>query len=182
MLCEPLTPPDNEFVSFYFASPNLCRPCLYALAATMALSAGPLRAEDFAIELKVRSGRDAQAVELKYPIFAKERPVFSAAADAPITVKWTLRRAEKASPVKDVLVHFFVVKVEKLNQHEAPKLTQNVVAESALTMDFKALDKAEGQLSFTIPRAGVYLLRLELKGAPEKDGREPSVSLDLQVR
>ncbi len=43
-----------------------------------------------------------------------------------------------------------------------------MVVESALTMDFKANDKTDGEIGF-LPSPGYYLIRLELKGT----GKEP---------
>ena len=103
------------------------------------------------------------------------------AVGTPIRVQWSVRNTDKALTVKNVLVHFFVVKIDKADQQEVPKLTKNVVVESALTMDFKALDKTEGDLTFSVPNAGRYLLRLELKDAP-KGGRDPFAALELLVR
>ncbi len=92
-----------------------------------------------------------------------------------------MRNTDKAT-VKDVLVHCFVVKIDKADQQEVPKLTKGVVVESALTMDFKTQDKTEGEISFTPPNPGRYLLRLELKNAGAKDGREPFAALELLIR
>ena len=57
-----------------------------------------------------------------------------------------------------------------------------MIVDSALTMDFKTDDKTEGELSFTVPNPGQYLVRLELKNAGHKDGREPFAALELLVR
>ena len=67
-----------------------------------------------------------------------------------------------------------------LGQRAVPKLTKDVSAESALTMDFGPGEKAKGGLRFTIDRPGLYLMRLETIGAPE--GRECFSALDLVIK
>jgi hypothetical protein len=125
-----------------------------------------LRADDFSIDLKAQAGKEAKIVEAKFPAVPKkaERQILSVAANTSVTVKWTARKTDQGAVAKDVLVHFFVVKEDRPDQQEVPKLTKGVIAESALTMDFKSQDKAEGEIAFTIPNAGCYLIRLELKG------------------
>lgn len=145
-------------------------------------AAGAARADDFTIEVKVQAGKKPESAEAKYPPpdgKVLPRVVLMTTVDAPVSVKWSVRRTDK-EPVKDVLVHFFVVKIDKADQPEVPKLTKNVVAESALTMDFKGQDKAEGEISFAAPNPGRYLLRLELKNAGKKD--EPFAALELLVK
>jgi hypothetical protein len=142
--------------------------------------AAPVLAADFRIELSAQSGKPPKVVEAA-PSSTQPRSVLMAAADAPVTVRWTLRNLDQAT-VKDVLVHFFVVKVDKPDQREVPKLDKHVVVESALSMDFRPKDRSEGDLTFTVPQAGCYLIRLELKGAAGKDERQPFAALDLVVR
>jgi hypothetical protein len=50
-------------------------------------------------------------------------------------------------------------------------------------MDFKPKDKTEGELSFTVEKPGVYLLRLETMGASAGiEGSEYFAALNLVVR
>ena len=143
----------------------------------------PIRADDFTIDLKAQAAKQDKSAEVSYPApdrKGKPRAILKADVNTSITVKWTVRNADEAATVKDALVHFFVVKEEKPDQQDVPKLTKNVVIESALTMDFKARDKTEGEITFTVPNQGSYLLRLEIKGTAAKD--EPFAALDLIVR
>src|SRR4051794_8478314 len=98
--------------------------------------AGPLTlgAAEFAIELQAQAGKESKSVQA-VPPDAKPptRVVLASGADTPITLRWTLRNADKTATVKDVLVHLFVVKQERLDQAEVPKLNKGVVVESALT-------------------------------------------------
>jgi hypothetical protein len=143
----------------------------------------PIRADDFTIDLKAQAAKQAKSAKVTYPApdpKGQPRAILMADVKTSITVKWTVRNTDKAATVKDALVHFFVVKEEKPDQRDVPKLNKNVVVESALTMDFKAQDKTEGEITFTVPNQGSYLLRLEIKGTAAKD--EPFAAIDLIVR
>jgi hypothetical protein len=141
-----------------------------------------LGAQEFTINLEVRSGKAVKAAHAE-PAEPGERPrprgVLEVKAGAPVTVKWTLGNAGKAA-ANNVLVHFFAVKEEKAGQAPPPKLSKDVVAESALTMDFNPKDTTEGELTFSVATAGPYLLRLETIGAGA--GREVFAAIDLVVR
>ena len=156
------------------------RPALLLFMLLIVPSLG--RADDFTIDLKAQAGKKPESAEAKYPVpdmKPSPRAVLMTAVDTPISVKWFVRNTDKAA-LKDVLVHCFVVKIDKADQQEVPKLTKNVVVDSALTMDFKAQDKTEGEIRFTVPNPGRYLLRLELKNAGAK--HEPFAALELLVR
>jgi len=146
----------------------------------------PARADHFTIDLEVKAGGASKTVKADRAalgVKAKEREALTAKAGATMTVKWTVTSTAKTGVVKDVLVHFFVVRQEKLGQASVPKLDKDVAAESALTMDFKPKDKATGELSFTIAAPGIYLLRLETIGAASgADGHEHFAALDLVIK
>ena len=146
----------------------------------------PARADHFTIDLEVKAGgasKTVKADKAALGVKAKERQALTAKAGATMTVKWTVTSTAKSGVVKDVLVHFFVVREEKLGQASVPKLDKDVAAESALTMDFKPKDKAKGELSFTIASPGIYLLRLETIGAASgADGHEHFAALDVVIK
>ena len=140
------------------------------------------RADEFTIDLKAQTGKEPMTASASYPAGDKKsqpRAVLMASAKSPVTVKWTVRNIEKAT-AKDALVHVFVVKIDKPDQREVPKLTKDVVVQSALTTDFKAEDKAQGEVTFTVANPGIYLLRVEIKKTAAKE--EPSAALDIVVR
>jgi hypothetical protein len=158
----------------------MVRLSLFALLGLLAASIG--RAADFAIEVSVRAGKDGKEVTAAFPIPNSNTPrgVLMASVDARITLQWTVRNTDKAATSKDVLLHFFVVREDRIGQAEVPKLTRGVVAEGALTMDFKPNDRTQGEVTFTVPQAGAYLVCIELKDSGGRD--EPSAKLDLLVR
>jgi hypothetical protein len=153
--------------------------CMMLVVSAATFDPGALRADEFSIDLKALAVTDAKIAEAKHPAPSKraERPMLSVTANSPVAVKWTTRKTDQGAIAKDVLVHFFVVKEDKPGQQDVPKLTKEVVVESALTMDFKLQDKAEGEITFTVPNAGCYLIRLELKVG----GSEAFAALDLLV-
>jgi hypothetical protein len=159
-------------------------PHAFLTALTGFLWASFVQADHFAIDLEVQSAKvtkTAHAVVLD--VNAKPaRDVLMVKTGDAITVKWGLGNTDPKVAAKDVLVHFFVVKEEKTGQATVPKLTKDVAAESALTMDFQPQDKAEGAVTFAIDKPGAYLVRLETKGAAGKDGHEQFAAIDLLVR
>jgi hypothetical protein len=153
--------------------------------AVATLFIGTARANHFAIELKVATS-DGSAIAktetLAPGIKAKAREVFAAKAGQKLIVRWTLTNVG-TSTSKNVLVHFFAVQEGKVGQVDVPKLTKDVVAESAVTVDFAPKDKTTGELTFIIERAGAYLVRVETIGAGGggADEHEHFAALDLTI-
>jgi hypothetical protein len=155
--------------------------CMLAIPLAV-LVGGPLSAADFAIELKVQVGKKTlTANEEKADIGAKpgKRAVLRVQAGDHVEVRWVMTNRDKTM-AKNVLVHFFAVKEDELGQKTQPKLDKGVQAETALVMDFNPKDQAKGELNFTLPSAGPYLLRLETIGAAAGDrGSEFFAALEL---
>jgi hypothetical protein len=159
-------------------------PALY-LVLLLGLAQAP--APPFTIDLTVTAGKASKTAHAEEPRegFAPNRkpaarPVLEARAGRPVTVRWKLTRGAGQPAVKGVIVHFFATPEEKAGQ--AVKARKDNPVETALTMDFKAGERAEGELTFTLERAGAYLLRLETIGAGDADGRESAAALDLVLR
>lgn len=142
-------------------------------------------AHHITIDLKAQAGKETKSAsaETAAPgVKPKLRGVLHARVKAPITVRWTLTNADPKTTYKDVIVHFFAVKVEKVGQTTVPKLTRGVAAESALTMDFRPKDAARGELTFRIDAPGIYLVRVETIGAAVgRDGHEHFATVDVVV-
>ena len=164
----------------------------YFLATLPALViSATARADTFTIDLEVKgpkAGRtvhaEAAATEL-LDLGAKPKPraVLEVQAGDTITIKWTLASTAPKEPVKDVLVHFYAVKINKSGDSPPPKLDKGVLLETALTMDFKPKDKTEGELSLQVDKPGVYLLRLETSfKTADQETRQPFATLDLIAR
>jgi hypothetical protein len=149
------------------------------------LTSAATAAEPFTIDLTARSGKASQTAhaESAGPLAKpKDRGVIEVKSGERITIKWAMTYADK-DKLKDITVHLFVVKEEKIGQKTIPKLNKDVAAESALSMDFGPKDKAEGELNFTIDKEGSYLLRLETIGATAGPAEhETFAALDVKVR
>jgi hypothetical protein len=140
----------------------------------------------FTIDLEVQVAKvhhTAHAETVTLGATPQSRHVLRVQAGKPVTVRWTLRSAAGKETVKDIVVHFIVAKEEKVGQQVVPKLDANVAVETALTMDFKPADQAQGELIFTLDQPGCYLVRLETIGAiADSTGHEYFAAMDLVVR
>jgi hypothetical protein len=164
---------------------------LFALLGTLLVSS-LTRADHFTIDLEVKAPKATRTVHAETArlpdlsdLGAKPKPraVLEIQAGDKVTIRWTLASAAPKETVKDVLVHFYAVKIEKAGDRPPTKLDKDVLLESALTMDFKPKDKTEGELTLQVTRPGVYLLRLETKGAAiGPDGHEHFANLDVVAR
>jgi hypothetical protein len=154
---------------------------LYCLAAS-----GPAAADGFAIDLEVKAPKGSRTVHEEpagFQIKPKPRAVLEVQTGDSITIKWVLATKAPKETVKDVLVHFYAVKIDKPGDPPPSKLGKDVLLESALTMDFKPKDKSEGELNLQLDKPGTYLLRLETRGAAVGPmDHEHVATLDLVVR
>jgi hypothetical protein len=161
----------------------MVRLSLTLLAVTIA--AGSVRADHFAIELKVQVGKavkTARTETIALGAKPKAREVLRARAGDRVKVNWSLTNTDARAAVKNVLVYFFAVREEELGQKNVPALTAGVVAQSALTMDFNPKDVARGELNFVIDRPGPYLVRVETRGAAAGAARhEHFAALEILV-
>jgi hypothetical protein len=165
----------------------MCRALSFTTVLLLFLSAPlPARASHFTIDLTARADKLARTAhaEMAGPgRKPKARPFLEIKAGQRLVVHWDLRNADPRATSKNVVVHFVAVKVEAPGQAAVPRRDKDVVAESALTMDFRPGDHTEGELSFTLDRPGTYLLRLETIGAAAgPEGHEHFAALDVSVR
>ena len=154
--------------------------CALIIAALAFSSAA--RAEDFATTLVVSDGVARQeAATQPAKVATARRTVMECKAGVVVTAGWKLVSTAKA-PIKDVLVHFYVVKIDRLGQPPPPLDPRQVIVESALTMDFDVGSTTHANLDFRPDHEGIYLVRIE---AEQGTGAESSVSfkdLDLVVK
>jgi hypothetical protein len=159
---------------------------MLALAVAGWLASGSARADHFTVKLEVKAGKQAKSATTDtFGLGAKpkERGVFEAKAGQTLTIKWTVESTAKQGMVKDVTIHFFVVKEAKVGQTAIPELDKDVPAEGALTMDFKPKDKSDGEFTVQIDTAGSYLIRVETRGAAVGEtGHEHFAALDLVIK
>ncbi len=145
------------------------------------------RADHFTVELVVQAGntrKSARAAPTGPGAEAKARSLIEVQAGQPITVRWKVTSNLNKEKVKDVLIHCFVVKEEKVGQAAVPKLTQNVKRETALVVDFNQRgDHAGGSMDFQIQTPGAYLVRVEtIGGATPSERHEHYAAVDLVIK
>ena len=109
----------------------------------------------------------------------KARKVLKGKVGVPLKISWTVTSAGTKMEMKNIVVHFFTVKEAKLGQQDTPKLTKDVTAESAVSLDFAPGDKTKGSLTFAVDQPGFYLMRLETIGA---GGSGSFRALDLAIQ
>jgi hypothetical protein len=114
---------------------------------------------------------------------ATPRPVFRVKANENLTLRWEIR-AERDTTLEDMLVHFYVARVQGTDPDGLPDLSkpENVVLEGALTMDFKEKNAAQSKLTFRVSNPGRYLARVEAQHKDLSASDEPSAVIELEVK
>ena len=139
---------------------------LALLAAAAALAATTARAEHAKINLDVIApgGQQTAHVDQTPPESGKNpRPVLRARAGEPIKVQWVLTNVYPHKTLRDVVVHFYIARQERVGQKTLPPLGDDVVVETAFDMDFKPGAKAGARTTVRIDQPGVYLVRVETR-------------------
>jgi hypothetical protein len=147
-----------------------------------ALVSTAARAEHAKIELEVagRRGQVTAHVDQTPPEWGKNpRPVLKVRPDEPVKVQFLLTNVYPHKTLENVVVHFFVVRQEKVGQKEIPDLKGDVVLESAFDMDFKPGGKAGQRTTLKIAEPGAYLIRVESRNT--QSDHEHFAAIDLVV-
>lgn len=159
-------------------------PFVVAAILPLIVGASAVQANGFSAELKVTDGKAAQSARSHRSddaAPASRRATLEAPADGSFTASWKVTRTD-STEAKDVLVHFYVVKLDRPGQAPPALEPDKVAIESALTMDFaKGKDCAAAQ-QFRLDGPGVYLVRIEAGGDPDKPGREDFAEVELAVK
>jgi hypothetical protein len=154
---------------------------LFAMLSS-ALVLPAARAEHAKIELEVagRRGQVTAHVDQTPPEWGKNpRPVLKVRPDERVKVQFLLTNIYPHKTLENVVVHFFVVRQEKVGQKEIPDLKGDVVLESAFDMDFKPGGKAGQRTTFKISEPGAYLVRVETRNT--QSDHEHFAAIDLVV-
>jgi len=158
---------------------------MHRAVVTFLLLPFPVWADHFTVELKIQAGKEAETIQGESEaVGVKPRPrkVMYVKTGTPLHVSWSLTNTSKDVVCKNVLVHFFAAREEKLGQFAPPKLDKKVPAETALVLDFNPGETARGGLTFTIDQPGFYLLRVETQRAAQgPEGHEHFAALDLVI-
>ena len=134
-----------------------------------------LRAEEFRLSLELSQADHHQpATNPADPHEVKpvtKRPSITVEADSKLTAAWKVTYIAKP-PINDVLVHFYMVRIERSGQAPPPLAPQRVLLESAQTMDFSTGTSTDAKMEFRPKETGLYLVRLEAQGAGEPSAAE----------
>jgi hypothetical protein len=145
--------------------------------------AASARGEHAKVELNVSAGREQVTayVDQTPPAVGKSpRPVIEVKAGEPIRVQWYFQNVYPNKTIENVVVHFYVVKAEKVGQKELPDTSGEVELETAFDMDFKPGAKAGARSRFVIDTPGVYLMRVET--IQTKSDHEHFAAVDIVVK
>lgn len=141
-------------------------------------------AAGFQVELKLGDGKTTQSQKSKPaspPEKAIHRITLESSVDVPFSATWKVTRTNQVE-AQDALVHFVVVKLDRPGQALPPLEPDRVPVECALTMDFAKDRTATGKQPFHVDSPGVYLVRIEAGGDPDKPGQEDFAEIELVVK
>lgn len=173
----------------FWLEANVLRQCFFSLWSpvifvVLGVLAGPALAGDFDLSLQVSDAghkqSTASAAEKAASSTLVNRPKMEAPANALLTAHWTVKCTSK-DPLTDVLVHFYVVRIDKPGQAPPPLEPRSVVIESALTMDFEAGKTSSAELQFRPDGPGIFLVRVETEARVGNADHEDFAALDLIV-
>src|SRR5437868_4868638 len=99
------------------------------LAAQVLLlgSLAPVRADDLEMKLTIKADKTSKEVASENAglgMRPKPRGRFEAPAGKPLAVNYTVTSTAAKDTAKDVMVHFFVVKIDKVGQTTIPSLNK----------------------------------------------------------
>jgi hypothetical protein len=152
------------------------------MTLALVLVAPAARAEHAKITLDVisPSGQETAHMDQTPPEWGKNpRPVVKAKVGDAIKIQWLFINIYPNKTLENVVVHFFVVREEKVGQKALPELNENVVLETAFDMDFRPGGKAGQRNMLRLNEPGVYLIRVE-SGKTQSD-HEHFAAIDLVV-
>jgi hypothetical protein len=148
------------------------------------LSASPAaRAEHAKITLDVKTATDQKTAYVDQtppPSGKNPRPVLKARAGEPIKVECLLTNVYPHKTLENVVIHFYVARIDEIGQKDLPDLeSDRLVLETAFDMDLKPGGHAGARTSLSIPRSGVYLVRIESRQT--QSDHEHFAAIDLVI-
>src|SRR5947209_13934448 len=137
----------------------------------------------YKISLKVSDGQHERTATSQLPERHKPgelRLTLETRAGTKCTATWKVARSAR-DEAKDVLVHFYVVRIGRAGEAPPPLDPAKVAIETALTMDFPPAEASSATLQFKVDHPGVYLVRVEARPNSEEPGHEEYAAIDLVV-
>lgn len=158
---------------------------LHLFAAALVL-AGAVCAQGagFEAELKLSEGKHEQTIRTTKIAAHKpleRRAAFEGPVGGQFTASCKITRAGKEE-AKDVLVHFYVIRIDRRGEAPPPLEPAKVVIEGAWTMDFPPGESSSARLPFRLDQPGVYLVRLEARPNADESAMDAFVELDIDVK
>jgi len=156
---------------------------LFAAALVLAIAVCAQGA-GFEAELKLSEGKHEKTIKTAKIAVHKtleRRAAFDGPVGGQFTASCKITRAGK-DEAKDVLVHFYVVRIDRRGEAPPPLEPARVVIEGAWTMDFPPGESSSARLPFRIDKPGVYLVRLEARPNVEESAMDAFVELDVDVK
>jgi hypothetical protein len=107
------------------------------------------------------------------------RPLLKVKAREPLVLQFIYTNTYPHGNIRDVSVRYFVVPEEKARQKAVPDLKVGTVIEGRFDVNFKLGSRVGGRIQFTVPKPGLYLLRVQSENT--KSDHEHFAAIDLQV-
>lgn len=150
------------------------------------LTARRAEAEHFDMLLRVMSGdKQAQSeMDTTPPIGGvNPRPILKVKSGDPIRVTWRLKNSSPHGALKNVSIHFFVVREAKTGQKPVPDPAGEAgIIESSFTSDLKFGATSTGAVKLRLTDPGSYLVRLQSEGTHDESGHEHFSAIDVEVQ
>jgi hypothetical protein len=134
------------------------------LAALLAAGARPAQASHLAaaVTVETAAGRVRGQRDSEPPLGgAQTRPRVKARVGEALQIRWEMRNTSARTTLKEMVVHFFIVREEKAGQKETPDPRKGAVAENAFATDLAPGATTRGTLKIALDEPGAYLVRVE---------------------
>ncbi len=156
-----------------------------ALIGVVALASHRAGAEHFDVLLHVQ-GAQAQAdafMDTTPPEGGvNPRPVVKIKVGESIRVNWRMASAFPHGTMKNVTIHFFVVREAALGQKPVPDPAGSAgIVDNSFDMDFAPKAASRGALRFKITEPGNYLVRVQSENTHQEHDHEHFAAIDLLV-
>ncbi len=144
---------------------HLCSSVAISIIAITCLTNATALAEHYQIELTVTTPREkarASADTSPPPEGRHPRPVCQARKGEPLVLQFFMTSNFPHEAIKDVTVHYFVTRIEKVGQTQVPSPSSDSIINGHFVMDFKPdTGKVGLRQQFHIDEPGIYLVRVQ---------------------
>jgi hypothetical protein len=157
---------------------------ILTLFAVLTMGSDLVLAEHARIQLDIQttSGTETAQVDQTPPESGKNpRPVAHARLNEAVKVRYVLTNTYPHKVLPDVVVHFFVARIEEEGQKPLPDLDADdvLILQTAFDMDFRPGGHAGARMTLPPLKPGVYLIRVETRNT--QSDHEHFSAVDLVV-